>query len=142
MKKLLFILLSAFILCSCKKDKDESACSSTATSIAGAYRITAITYKASATSPEMDYYNSVFPDACDRDDVMSFNINGTYLLTDAGIVCSPPNTDNGSWSVAGNTMTIDGDPATIESYNCQTLVVVHSDVQVAGDKFKITMTRQ
>ncbi len=142
MKKVLFILLSAFTLISCKKDKDETACTSTAASIAGAYKITAVTYKASATSAEMDYFTLVFPDACERDDVLSLNINGTYMLTDAGIVCSPPNTDNGNWSISGNTMTIDGDPSSIESYNCQTLILIQTGVQVAGDRYKITLTRQ
>ncbi|MEO7265913.1 MAG: lipocalin family protein [Ferruginibacter sp.] len=142
MKKVFFILLSVFTLVSCKKDKGETACMATAASIAGSYRITAITYKASATSAEMNYYNLVFPDACERDDILSLNINGTYIMIDAGIVCSPPNTDNGNWSISGNTLIIDGDPSTIESYNCQTLILIQTGVQVAGDKYKITLTRQ
>ena len=141
MKKLLFIFFSALFLFSCKKDKDAT-CTTTAASIAGAYKITAVTYRASATSPETDYFSIVFSDACERDDVFTFDVNGTYLLTDAGIVCSPPNTDNGNWSISGNTMTLDGDPASIESYNCQTLVLLQTDVQAAGDRFKITFTRQ
>ncbi len=99
-----------------------------------------MTYKASATSAEVDYFAIL--DACAKDDVTTLNTNGTYRLTDAGIVCSPPNTDNGTWSLSGNTMTIGGSLATIESFDCKTLVVSIPDTQVAGDKLKVTLTKQ
>ncbi len=125
----------------CKKN-DDSSCTTNAASITGSYKITAVTYKATASSAEMDYFNLLFPDACERDDVLTFQTNSTYQLKDAGAVCSPSNDDNGTWSVSGNTMTIDGDATTIESFNCKTLVLVNSDTQTAGDKLKLTLTKQ
>lgn len=141
MKKLTILMLPLILIFSCKKDKDSSCVTDTA-SISGSYKITAMTYKESPSSPEEDYFTLVFPDACERDDVMTFQTNGTYQSTDVGIVCSPAGGDNGTWSLSASTMTIDGDPVTIESFNCKTLILVNSDTQTQGDKFRITLTKQ
>lgn len=131
------------VIFSCKKNtNNNSSCTTDATSISGSYKITAYTYKQSASSPEIDYYSTLFPDACERDDVLAFSANGTYQKTDVGIVCSPPENDNGTWSLASNTITINGDPDTIESFNCKTLVVGSPDFLIPGDKLKITLIKQ
>lgn len=140
MKKL-FILLAALVLIfSCKKD--NKSCSINVTSISGTYKITAYTYKSTQSSPEVDYYTILFPDACDRDNLLKFDTNGSYQLIDAGLVCSPSGNDNGTWSLSGNSMVIDGDATTIESFDCKTLVFSNTDVDQQGDKLKITLTRQ
>jgi len=142
MTKMIFIVLSAFVLFSCSKDKDEdSSCATNTASISGPYKITAMTYKESPSSAEMDYLNIILDEACRRDDIYTFNTNDTYQIADAGSVCSPAGDENGTWSLSGNTMTIDGDPATIGSFDCKTLVLVNTDTQVPGDQLKITMTR-
>jgi Lipocalin-like domain len=141
MKKTTFIVLSAVILFSCKKDKET--CIINASSISGSYRITAATYKANATATETDYFNILFPDACERDDVYTFNAAGTYHLADVGIVCSPSGDDNGTWSLSGTTsMVIDGDAVELESFDCKKLIIVNTDTQTAGDRLKLTLTRQ
>jgi len=147
MKKLIVFPIVFMAIFSCKKDKndntnDNPSCATNVASISGSYKIMAYTYKASASSPEIDYYTTLFPDACDRDNVLSFNANGTYQLVDAGIVCSPSGDDNGTWSLSGNTMTVDGDGTAIESFDCKTLVLANMDTQTPGDKLKITLTRQ
>jgi hypothetical protein len=139
MKKVIFIVLSAFVLFSCKKDKNE--CTTSVSAISGAYKITSMLYKENASASETEVFPIWF-DACERDDVLTFNTNGTYQETDAGIKCSPPGDDDGTWALSGNTMTIDGDPTTLESFDCKTLVLVNSDTQVAGDRVKITLIRQ
>jgi len=63
-------------------------------------------------------------------------------MTDAGTVCSPSGGDSGTWSLSGNTMNVNGDLATIESFDCKTLVLVNNDVNTTGDKLKITLTKQ
>ena len=140
MKKTIIFFLTTILLFACKKDPEP--CTTSVTSISGSYKITAYTYKQTPTSPEEDYYPILFPDACERDDELSFSTNGTFQKTDAGIVCSPPENDNGTWSLTGNTITIDGDPATIESFNCKTLVITITDFQITGDKLKITLVRK
>ena len=141
MKKIIFLtLITALFITACKKDP---SCTTNAASISGAYKITAVTYKASASSAEIDYFNTLFPDACDRDNVYTFQTNSTYQIKDAGAVCSPNGDDNGTWSfVSAGSMIIDGDPTNLESFNCKTLVMVNLDTQVAGDRLKLTLTKQ
>ena len=148
MKKLPILPITVFaitglIFFSCKKDKEKTpACTTDAASISGSYRFTAYTYKQSPTSAEEDWLPVIFSDPCERDDVLSLNTYGNYLVTDAGTVCSPAGGDSGTWSVSGSSMNINGDLSTIESFDCKTLVLVNSDVNVPGDKLKITLTRQ
>lgn len=141
MKKTTFIILVSILCFSCNKDKNE--CTITTAAISGSYKITAVTYKASATANETDYFNILFPDACQRDDVYTFNAAGTYQLKDAGIVCSPSGDDNGTWSLTGTTaMVIDGDAVNLESFDCKKLIIVNTDIQTTGDRLKLTLTRQ
>jgi hypothetical protein len=148
MKKLPFLPIILFVITgviciSCKKDKDKGpSCATDVASISGSYKFAAYTYKQTPTSPEEDWFPLVFPDACERDDVLSFTANGNYTINDAGVVCSPSGSDSGNWSLSGSTMNIDGDLTTIESFDCKTLVLVNNDVNVSGDKLKITLTRQ
>ena len=133
-------ILTMLFVTACKKD--PTGCNTDMASISGAYKITAVNYKASSSSPEMDYFNILFPDACERDDLYTFQTNGTYLLKDAGIACSPSGDDDGTWSLSGNTMVIDGDATVIESFNCKTLILVNTDIQTPGDRIKLTLTKQ
>lgn len=141
MKKTTFIVLAAIVLFACNKEKND--CEITTASIAGSYKITAVTYKANAGATEIDYFNTLFPDACERDDIFTFNASNTYLIKDAGIVCSPNGDDDGTWSLTGTTaMVIDGDAINLESFDCKNLVLVNTDTQAAGDRLKLTLTRQ
>src|SRR5215831_7694049 len=100
MKKLPFlpitvIAITGVILFSCKKDKDKPAsCTTDASSISGSYKFTAYTYKQTPTSAEEDWLPVVFTEPCEKDDIISFNTDGNYIVTDAGIVCSPAGGDN------------------------------------------------
>jgi hypothetical protein len=144
MKQIIFLsILTVLFFTACEKDDDTPSCTTNTASIAGPYKITAVTYKASASSAEMDYFNMLFPDACERDDVYTFQTNSTYQIKDAGVVCTPNGDDNGTWSfVSANSMIIDGDQVTLESFDCKTLVLVNTDTQTPGDKLKLTLTKQ
>ena len=139
MKKTTLLLLVTVLFFACNK---PDKCETSINSISGAYKITAYTYRQTPTSPEEDYYPILFPDACERDDELNLNANGTYQKTDAGSVCNPPENDNGTWSLSANTITIDGDPGPVESFDCKTLVISSTDFLVAGDKLKITLVRK
>jgi hypothetical protein len=140
MKKLTILFLSVIFL-SCNKKDQTPDCSKSAVSISGSYKMTALTYKANSSSSEQDILYLYAPDACDRDDIYMFQANGTYQLKDAGIVCTPSNDDNGTWSVAGNTMMMDGDNYVIESFDCKILILSQTDPQTT-EKIKATFTRQ
>ncbi len=141
MKKTTLIILAVLFLLSCKKH--EANCATTTASVSGSYKITAATYRTSASATETDYLPVLFPDACERDDIITFSANGTYQFADVGTVCSPAGGNNGTWSLTGiNSMAIDGDAVILESFDCKKLIFVNTDTQVSGDLLKLTLTRQ
>ncbi|MBI5371731.1 MAG: lipocalin family protein [Sphingobacteriales bacterium] len=140
MRKLLALSLIVFAFASCKKDKEN--CTLSQASLAGSYKMTAIKYKASASSPELDFFNDAFIDACDRDNILTFAAGGTYTITDAGIVCTPDSNDSGVWTLTGTTIAVDGEPGTVENFSCNSFKVKTTDEMQAGDSFVITYTRQ
>ena len=140
MKKTTVFILCVVLLFSCKEKPLE--CTTSVANISGSYRVTAYGYKQTPTSPEEDYYPIIFPDACDRDDIYTFISNGTYEMKDAGLACSPPDDEVGAWTFDGNSLTIDGYPAAIESFDCKTFIMSTANINVAGDRLKITMIKQ
>ncbi|MGE5519143.1 MAG: lipocalin family protein [Candidatus Dadabacteria bacterium] len=141
--KLSFLSFGIILLLviSCKKN-DNNSCSTDMNSIAGSYKITGYFYRASPSSQETDYTNIILPDACERDNLLVFNSNGSYQLVDAGVVCSPSSNDNGTWSLTGSTIYIDTEASTVESFDCKTLVVSTTDVNQTGDRVRIVLTKQ
>jgi hypothetical protein len=127
MKKNILILLiisAAFFFTSCKKS-EEATCTLSASTIVGTYK---------ATSAKINGVD-LFPlfDACQKDDTYTFNANGSYVTTDAGVVCTPNNNDTGLWSIVGNSITIDGETSTVSDFNCNGFTItatVGGNVQV------------
>lgn len=144
MKVVRIIGISALLFAgmqSCKKDNSSAPCTISKTGLAGKYKLTALEYKLNATTPAMDYMASM--DACEKDDIIELKADGSWLYTDAGTVCSPSGTDNGTWSLTGNTITSDGVVSgTIDSYNCSKLVCITRNVIVTGDMFTQTLQKQ
>lgn len=139
MKKLIFTLATGVLtIVSCKKDKED--CQTSAASLAMSYRTVSIKYKQTPSSAELDYFATL--DACEKDDILTLNVNGTYSYTDAGTVCSPSGSYTGTWSVNGNTITVDGDNGTIQSFDCTTLVLYIENSFVAGDRLTTTLVKQ
>ncbi len=140
MKKLLipFALLLAFA--SCKKS-DSSSCSLSSTTILGSYKVTAATFRATGTSTDIDMYSLYFDD-CEKDDIVTFSTGGVYTITDAGTVCSPTSADAGTWSLSGNTLTMDGDATTVASFTCSKVVMTQTVSSPAAGTMTITVTRQ
>ena len=140
MKTIMALSCVLLVLMSCNKDEDSKTCSTTKENIAGSYKVTGNTYKQTPTSQEENLMNDAEP--CDLDDVITLNTNNSYQVADRGVTCNPSNDESGSWSLNGSTLTIDGEPATIKSFNCKTLVAVTTDVFVAGDQITLTLTKQ
>ena len=140
MKKLILSsLLLTGLLTSCKDDDDDVACQLSSNSVVGTYRISAITYKPTPTSGEVDVYATL--DACEKDDLLVFNDNGVFNYQDAGSRCTPPGTYASTWSISGNTITIDNEPGNVSSFDCTTLVVTQADPTGQGVS-TIRLTRQ
>ena len=142
MKKLFFLLAASIpVLLSCN-DKKDATCELSSAAFAGNYKTTAVKYKASASAAEVDYYDVLFSNACEKDDYVTFNANGTYQLVDAGTVCVPSNNSSGSWSLSGNVLTVDASPGTIESFSCTSYVTRYVNVFTTGDVMIVTSVRQ
>jgi len=142
MKKIFLILaIGAFALTSCKKNKDKKSCTLTEANLVGSYKVASVKYKASASDPEMDYTDQ-YLEACEKDDITTFNANHTYAYTDAGTTCTPAGDATGDWSLSGNTVTSDGDAATLENFSCSGFTVSGTDVITTGDKLSINYVKQ
>lgn len=142
MKKTIFC--AAFfstILCSCgDKEGKSSVCVSNMSSIAGNYKTIAVQYKASVNAVEQDFF--VMLNACEKDDIIKLNANGTAEYTDAGIQCNPNTSYTSNWSVNGSNIAMDGETGAIKLYDCKKLVVASSGVIVAGDQLTVTYQKQ
>ncbi len=112
-------LVTLLFSSSCKKSDSNSNCTLSSTTIVGAYIRTADTYQATANSPVIDELAREQP--CDRDDILTLKYDGKYTWTDGVLVCGTR--PNGTWSLKGNSMTIDGSIATVKSFDCKTLVI-------------------
>jgi hypothetical protein len=138
MKKILFLsVLISLVVGSCKKDEK---CEIKVSKIAGSYKIVAIKYKLTSSSPEVD--GMFFLDACTRDDLDVLNENGSYNHQDAGTACTPANNYSGTWALNGTTLVIDGETSTIQSFDCSQLVLVITDWDTSGDRATFTLQKQ
>lgn len=137
MKKIFVLtVLSGILFSSCKKDK---TCDLNSASLAGSYSISSLKYKQTPTSAEVDVLSSF--NACERDDIFTFNANSTFNYQDAGTVCSPSGSFNDTWSLSGNTLIYDGETYNVSSFNCNNMVVTQSNVNVNGDVLTATFVR-
>jgi hypothetical protein len=128
MKKLMCLLAIVILTgASCsKKDKTES-CPVTKESVAGSYRLVAFKMNG------VDALDLTFQ-TCTKDDIVTLKADGTYDYTDAGVSCDPSSNSTGSWTLSGNTFTIDyfPFPLTIQSFDCSNLsgTAVYSGVNI------------
>mgnify|MGYP000898951833 CR=1 FL=1 len=136
------IILSAIILATtivaCKKD--PTTCPNNMASIAGSYKTIAVKYKAGNTAPEQDLF-TILP-ACEKDDIIKLYVNGTADYQDAGTACTPNNSYSSTWSVNGNSITMDGTAGTIQLFDCKKLVVMGTGALVPGDILTVTYEKQ
>jgi hypothetical protein len=137
MKKIIFttaVLLLLFT--SCKKDTSTASgtCNKTVADIAGTYAILDLTSQ---------------QDACEKDDRLTLNANGTSAYQDLGTVCSPSGDDSGTWSIDANgRMTIkdnggndDISSADITSFDCHTLVLTGTDISSPAEQVRLTLKK-
>lgn len=130
------------LMTGCKKEKTtETPCTTSTAGLAGTYRLTGLTYQLNAAAPAQDYLQ--YLDACERDDLVTLQANGSYIYSDAGASCTPARNETGTWSVNGNTISSDGVVnGTISSYDCRTLVYHLDNFILPGDRYVFTMQKQ
>jgi hypothetical protein len=136
MKKIFLIATVALLgLSSCDKDDDD--CEQNMAGVSGTYKLTAMKYRPSGSTNEIDLY--AFLEACEKDDLTVLNANGTYAYQDAGTVCDPNGSFNGTWTMSGSSITVDGESGTIQSFDCDNIVFYTED---SGDRITFTYVRQ
>jgi hypothetical protein len=124
MKKLSFACLPLLLLFfSCKKEK--ATCDLNSTNIVGSYKATAVNYKATPSSTPIDIL--ALSDACDKDNIITLNANGTYTYQDAGVKCDPTSDDTGTWSLNNNALTVDSEAGVVTSFDCSSMVLTRTD---------------
>jgi len=164
MKHILFNRVNAFLLVaflaftqltiSCHKDDNgdnNNTCTISMKDIAGTYMVT----KAELQPPGSTTYTDItglppLSDACMKDNTIVLTETGTATYNDAGVVCTPSETGNGTWSLNGQQMSlkldqspVDLSTATVESFDCKTLVVTANvDSPIPGSKVRVTLTKQ
>ena len=149
MKTKMFV--SAVLLCilfSCKKQDDtKTNCDKTVASIAGTHSTVKFEFGT----------NGIFQDAtgllesCDLDDKISLNADGTTVIQDLGIVCTPAENSRGTWSISSsgqitiddnnNSGPLDISTADITSFDCSTLVLTGSGQSSPEYQFRITLKK-
>lgn len=143
-KRTLTIFFTGLILFSCQKEKGRkngTECNLSMANIAGAYKLTKLTYKANASTPETDFL--VFMDDCEKDDLITLRAEGKYTYDDEGTVCSPDQSSTGDWRLVNNRIISDGMVSgTVSKFDCQALVLHVNGIYEEGDKLEFTMVRQ
>lgn len=130
----------ALLFGSCKKDKDENPAVTTE-NIAGTYTLGSVTIKTGA-SAEQDYTAAYYDEACERDDQIVLNANGTAAYTDAGVKCDPAGDETGTWALTSNNTRIsfDGtDEMSIVSFDGKVLKIGETD-NSSGTTITYTIT--
>ncbi|MFN2439154.1 MAG: lipocalin family protein [Chitinophagaceae bacterium] len=129
----------AILFGSCKKDKDDNN-QITTENIAGTYTLGSVTIKAGA-APEQDYTNDWY-EACEKDDKIVLNLNGSAVYTDAGVKCDPAGDDSGTWALTTNNTKISIDDMgelTIVSFDGRVLKIGETDSS-SGTTITYTIT--
>ncbi len=136
-KTILAAFLLSAVLTSCKKN--DKNCDLNQANFTGAYKTTSVKYKANSSSSEIDIF--ALSDACEKDDVITFNANGSYIVQDAGIKCSPPGDDNGTWSLSGSAINIDGEIGTVTYFDCKNATITLAG-SAQGELTTLTIVKQ
>lgn len=141
-KSILSVLALAVLgLSSCEKDKDDD-CALSDSAIVGTYKMVAWGNITSGVQTDMF---ATYLDACDRDDTYTLNADHTYVLTDAGMECSPAEHDTGTWMLSNGVLSIsaittDDITGDVQEFNCDGFKV--SFIDMGGGTNSMTFQRQ
>lgn len=143
MKKI-FLLSSLFALAfvGCKKSSssNNNSCTLSASSIVGSYKMTAMVLTMAGQTVDI-FNNDSYTPPCSRDNIYTLNANGNYTVADGATACDPSDASSGTWTLSGNTLTMDGsDVSTVSEFTCSSFKIVSSGMQ--GESTTVTFTRQ
>lgn len=119
MKKI--ITLATFltvIFSSCKKAEvvQNPICLLSASNILGTYKITSILYKSDPQTPEIDCF--MYYDECEKDNLLIFNSNNTFIISEGATACSPTTTESGNWNLNQSLITMNSELGSVTDFSC------------------------
>ena len=119
MKKI--ITLATFltvIFSSCKKAEvvQNPTCLLSASNLLGTYKITSILFKLNPQTPEIDYF--MYYDECEKDNLLIFNSNNTYIISEGATACSPTTTESGNWNLNQSSITMNSELGSVTDFSC------------------------
>ena len=117
MKKTTFglALLCLLTATSCKKEKGEEKIQLNTTTVSGNYKVTAITMLTGTVESDVRPF---FMEPCEYDDIIQFKTDKTFMVTDAGMKCSPASNETGTWDLPGNNKFIlDGEETEVKKWD-------------------------
>ena len=119
MKKIYSIsIVFAFLFSSCKNENipPNATCNLTQANVIGTYKITSILYKLNPQTPAIDYF--MYYDECEKDNLLIFNSNNTYIISEGATACSPTRTESGHWNLNQSLITINTELGTVTDFTC------------------------
>jgi hypothetical protein len=123
---LAFSAIAVFLVIdACKKSDNVSSNARTVQNLSGSYSLVALT--ANVLGASVNLYDSL--PACERDNLIQLNANGSAQFIDAHTPCSPPSDSTGTWSLSANTDTIyvAGNASFIQSWDGKTLILNNNE---------------
>jgi hypothetical protein len=105
----------------CKKSDTNGSSAKTVQNLSGSYGLADLTVTYSGLT--LDLYDSL--PACEKDNTIQLETNGTAQFIDAGMQCVPPSDSSGTWSLSpnGDSLYIQGSGNLIKSWDGKTLVL-------------------
>ncbi len=133
MKLPVSLIASLVFFSACKSD--NKPCAIGQVSLSGTYKITAQITKTSGGQ----IVNSYSPwEDCKKDDLYTFNSNGTFSYAEGVTSCDPASqTYSLNWSLQGSTMNLGSEQGVISDFTCSSFKLINQD---AGSGSTITST--
>ena len=145
MKKLFPVILIAvaiiFIATACSKSGSSDNVDISVQSLSGTYALKALVWVYQGET--INVYDSL--DACEKDNLTTLNTDKTVDYTDAGIVCDPPEDDNGTWDLIGtDSLYFSGssNASKIQSFDGKTLVLTGNPDGTTDVQATTTLVKQ
>jgi hypothetical protein len=114
-------LIAATLLAAACKKSGTSSNAVTVESLSGTYGLKSLLYTYAGIT--VNIYDSL--DACEKDNLVRLNTDKTVNFIDAGVQCDPPEDENGTWDLKGDSITFSNNfaSAKIVSFDGKTLVL-------------------
>ena len=62
-------------------------------------------------------------DECEKDNLLIFNSNNTYVISEGATACSPTTTESGNWNLNQSVITINSELGTVTDFSCSCMKI-------------------